>query len=123
MPKSSLTSLSTIASYLEYDSPRAGSFEPLRFVPQGKLVVLGLVSTKTPELEKTDELKRRIDEASRYVPLDQLAISPQCGFSTNVGGNLISEDDQKRKLAVVVETARQVWGSLTPERRLMSGSL
>jgi 5-methyltetrahydropteroyltriglutamate--homocysteine methyltransferase len=95
---------------LEYDSPRAGSFEPLRFVPQGKLVVLGLVSTKTPELEKTDELKRRIDVASRYVPLDQLAISPQCGFSTNVGGNLISEDDQKRKLAVVVETARQVWG-------------
>jgi 5-methyltetrahydropteroyltriglutamate--homocysteine methyltransferase len=96
---------------LEYDSPRAGTFEPLRFVPQGKLVVLGLVSTKTPELEKTDELKRRIDEASRYVPLDQLAISPQCGFSTNVGGNLISEDDQKRKLAVVVETARQVWGT------------
>jgi 5-methyltetrahydropteroyltriglutamate--homocysteine methyltransferase len=94
---------------LEYDSPRAGSFEPLRFVPQGKLVVLGLVSTKTPELEQTDELKRRIDEASRYVPLDQLAISPQCGFSTNVGGNLISEDDQKRKLEVVVETARQVW--------------
>jgi 5-methyltetrahydropteroyltriglutamate--homocysteine methyltransferase len=74
-------------------------------VPKGKLVVLGLVSTKTPELEKTDELKRRIDEASRYVPLDQLAISPQCGFSTNVGGNLISDDDQKRKLAVVVETA------------------
>jgi 5-methyltetrahydropteroyltriglutamate--homocysteine methyltransferase len=96
---------------LEYDSPRAGSFEPLRFVPKGKMVVLGLVSTKTPELEKTDDLKRRIEEASQYVSLEQLAISPQCGFSTNVGGNLISEDDQRRKLEIVVETARQVWGT------------
>jgi 5-methyltetrahydropteroyltriglutamate--homocysteine methyltransferase len=96
---------------LEYDSPRAGSFAPLRFVPKGKTVVLGLISTKTPELEKVDELKRRIDEASRYVSLDQLALSPQCGFSTNVGGNLISEDDQKRKLEIVVETAQQVWGA------------
>lgn len=95
---------------LEYDSPRAGSFEPLRFVPKGKLVVLGLVSTKVPQLEKIDELKRRIDRANKYLPLEQLAISPQCGFSSDVVGNLISEDDQKRKLEVVVETARQVWG-------------
>ncbi len=95
---------------LEYDSPRAGSFAPLRFVPKGKVVVLGLVSTKVPELEKIDDLKRRIDEASRYLPLEQLALSPQCGFASDVIGNLISEDDQRRKLELVVETARQVWG-------------
>jgi len=95
---------------LEYDSPRAGGFEPLRFVPKGKVVVLGLVSTKIPQLETVDDLKRRIDEAGRYIPLEQLAISPQCGFASDVIGNLISEDDQKRKLEVVVETARQVWG-------------
>lgn len=94
----------------EYDTPRAGGFEPLRFLPKGKVVVLGLVSTKVPQLEKIDDLKRRIDEASRYAPLEQLAISPQCGFSSDVVGNLISEDDQKRKLEIVVETARQVWG-------------
>jgi 5-methyltetrahydropteroyltriglutamate--homocysteine methyltransferase len=95
---------------LEYDSPRAGSFEPLRFVPKNKVVVLGLVSTKIPEIEMVDDLKRRIDEASRFIPLEQLAISPQCGFASDVVGNLVSEDDQKRKLEVVVETARQVWG-------------
>jgi 5-methyltetrahydropteroyltriglutamate--homocysteine methyltransferase len=95
---------------LEYDSPRAGSFEPLRFVPKGKMVVLGLVSTKVPQLEKIDELKRRIDEAGKYIPLEQIAVSPQCGFASDVVGNLISEDDQKRKLEVIVETARQVWG-------------
>jgi 5-methyltetrahydropteroyltriglutamate--homocysteine methyltransferase len=94
----------------EYDTPRAGGFEPLRFLPRGKVVVLGLVSTKVPQLEKVDELKRRIDAASKYAPLDQLAISPQCGFSSDVVGNLVSEDDQKRKLEIVVETARQVWG-------------
>ena len=94
----------------EYDTPRAGGFEPLRFLPKGKVVVLGLVSTKVPQLEKLDDLKRRIDDASQYAPLDQLAISPQCGFSSDVVGNLIGEDDQKRKLAIVVETARQVWG-------------
>jgi 5-methyltetrahydropteroyltriglutamate--homocysteine methyltransferase len=94
----------------EYDTPRAGSFEPLRFLPKGKIMVLGLVSTKVPRLETVDELKRRIDEAAQYVPLEQLAISPQCGFSSDVVGNLIDEDDQKRKLEVVVETARQVWG-------------
>ncbi len=105
-----LTELKHDRFLLEYDSPRAGSFEPLRFIPKGKVVVLGLVSTKVPALEKIDDLKRRIDEAGKYVPLEQLAISPQCGFSSDVVGNLISEDDQKRKLELVVETARQVWG-------------
>jgi 5-methyltetrahydropteroyltriglutamate--homocysteine methyltransferase len=95
---------------LEYDSPRAGSFAPLRFVPKGKVVVLGLISTKVPELEKADDLKRRIDEAAKHIPLDQLAISPQCGFASDVVGNLLTADDQKRKLELVVETARQVWG-------------
>lgn len=95
---------------LEYDSPRAGSFEALRFVPKGKIVVLGLVSTKVPELETVDQLRRRVDEAATYLPLEQLAISPQCGFSSDVAGNLVSEDDQKRKLEVVVEAARQIWG-------------
>ena len=95
---------------LEYDSARAGTFAPLRFVPKGKVVVLGLVSTKVPKMETIDELKRRIDEAANYVSLGQLAISPQCGFASDVAGNLISEDDQKRKLEIVVETARQVWG-------------
>jgi 5-methyltetrahydropteroyltriglutamate--homocysteine methyltransferase len=95
---------------LEYDSPRAGSFAPLRFLPKGKIAVLGLVSTKVPELETVDALKRRIDEAAKVVPLEQLAVSPQCGFASDVVGNLISADDQKRKLERVVETARQVWG-------------
>jgi len=94
---------------LEYDSPRAGSFEPLRFMPKGKIAVLGLVSTKVPQMETGDGLKRRIDEAAKFIPLDQLAISPQCGFASDVVGNLISADDQKRKLELVVETARQVW--------------
>jgi 5-methyltetrahydropteroyltriglutamate--homocysteine methyltransferase len=95
---------------LEYDSPRAGSFDPLRFVPKGKVVVLGLVSTKVPELETVEDLRRRIDGAARFIPLDQLAISPQCGFASDVVGNLLSPDDQKRKLERVAETARQVWG-------------
>jgi 5-methyltetrahydropteroyltriglutamate--homocysteine methyltransferase len=95
---------------LEYDSPRAGSFAPLRFLPKGKVAVLGLVSTKVPELETVEVLKRRIDEAAKVVPLEQLAISPQCGFASDVVGNLVSVDDQKRKLERVVETARQVWG-------------
>ena len=94
---------------LEYDSPRAGSFAPLRFVPRDKIVVLGLVSTKVARLEPVDELKRRIDEAAKFVPLANLALSPQCGFGSDVVGNLVSEDDQKRKLERVVETARQVW--------------
>ncbi len=95
---------------LEYDSPRAGSFEPLRFMPKGKVAVLGLVSTKVSEMESIDALKKRIDEAAKFIPLDQLAISPQCGFASDVIGNLISADDQKRKLEIVVETARQIWG-------------
>jgi 5-methyltetrahydropteroyltriglutamate--homocysteine methyltransferase len=94
---------------LEYDTPRAGSFAPLRFVPKGRVVVLGLVSTKGPELETVEALKRRIDEASKFLPLDQLAISPQCGFASDVVGNLLTPDDQQRKLEVVAETARQVW--------------
>jgi 5-methyltetrahydropteroyltriglutamate--homocysteine methyltransferase len=94
----------------EYDTPRAGGFEPLRFLPKGKVIVLGLVSTKVAQLESVDELKRRIDAAAKYAPIEQIAISPQCGFSSDVVGNLISEDDQRRKLEVVVETARQVWG-------------
>jgi 5-methyltetrahydropteroyltriglutamate--homocysteine methyltransferase len=94
---------------LEYDTPRAGSFAPLRFVPKGKTIVLGLITTKTPELEKVDDLRRRVDEASKYIPTDQLAISPQCGFASDVIGNLVSADDQKRKLEVMVETARKVW--------------
>jgi 5-methyltetrahydropteroyltriglutamate--homocysteine methyltransferase len=95
---------------LEYDSPRAGTFDALRFVPKGKTVVLGLVSTKVPELEKIDDLKRRIDNAGRHIPVDQLAVSPQCGFASDVIGNLVTADDQKKKLELVVETARQVWG-------------
>jgi 5-methyltetrahydropteroyltriglutamate--homocysteine methyltransferase len=95
---------------LEYDSPRAGSFAPLRFLPKGKVAVLGLVSTKVPEMESVDALRRRIDEAAKVVPLDQLAISPQCGFASDVVGNLITPDDQRRKLEIVVNTARQIWG-------------
>ncbi len=96
--------------FLEYDDARSGGFEPLRFVPKGKMVVLGLVTTKRPELESKDELKRRIDEASRYVPIEQLCLSPQCGFSSTLEGNLLAYDDQIAKLRLVVETAREVWG-------------
>jgi 5-methyltetrahydropteroyltriglutamate--homocysteine methyltransferase len=96
---------------LEYDSDRAGSFAPLRFVPKGKVAVLGLITTKTPEVETVDSLKRRLDEASKYLPLEQLAISPQCGFASGIEGNLLSEDDQWRKLEVMLETASQVWGA------------
>jgi len=95
---------------LEYDTPRAGSFEPLRFLPKGKTVVLGLVSTKTPEMETVDGLRRRIDEATTYVPLEQIALSPQCGFASDIVGNKVSEDDQRRKLSLLAETARLVWG-------------
>jgi 5-methyltetrahydropteroyltriglutamate--homocysteine methyltransferase len=96
--------------FLEYDDARSGGFEPLRFVPPGKRVVLGLVTTKRPELEIKDDLKRRIDEATRYVPLEQLALSPQCGFSSTVEGNALTRDEQVAKLALVVETAQEVWG-------------
>ncbi|MGY1795212.1 5-methyltetrahydropteroyltriglutamate--homocysteine S-methyltransferase [Geodermatophilus sp. SYSU D00525] len=96
--------------FLEYDDARSGGFEPLRFVPPGKRVVLGLVTTKRPALESKDDLKRRIDEASRHVPLEQLAISPQCGFSSTVEGNALTRDEQVAKLALVVEVAQEVWG-------------
>jgi methionine synthase II (cobalamin-independent) len=96
--------------FLEYDSPRAGSFSPLRFVPKDKKIVLGLVTTKTGEMETVDEIKRRIDEAARYVPLEQLALSPQCGFSSTVLGNNISVDAETAKLSLVVRVANEVWG-------------
>lgn len=95
---------------LEYDSERAGGFEPLRFVPKGKVVVLGLLSSKTSELEDADTLKRRIDEASQYLPLEQLAISPQCGFASDLVGNEITPEAQWRKLELVAEVAADVWG-------------
>ncbi len=95
--------------FLEYDDPRSGDFSPLRFVTRGKTVVLGLVSSKTPALEPVDDLRRRIDEAARYLPLDQLALSPQCGFSSTVEGNLVTLADEIAKLRLVVETARRVW--------------
>lgn len=95
---------------LEYDSERAGGFAPLRFMPKDKRVVLGLVSSKVAALESSDELKRRMEEASRYLPLENLALSPQCGFASNMEGNLLSEDDQWRKLELVVRVAREVWG-------------
>lgn len=98
------------AFLLEYESERAGTFEPLRFVPRGKTVVLGLVSSKLPALESQDQLKRRIDEASKYVPLEAIAISPQCGFASTMEGNLLTEDEQWRKLKLVVETTKSVWG-------------
>ena len=95
---------------LEYDSTeRDGTFEPLRLLPSGKTAVLGLVTTKSPQLESVDDLRRRIDEAARIVPLEQLALSPQCGFASVAAGNALSEDDQWRKLELVVETARKVW--------------
>jgi 5-methyltetrahydropteroyltriglutamate--homocysteine methyltransferase len=94
---------------LEYDTHRSGGFEPLRFVPRGTTVVLGLVSTKEPRLESQDELVRRIEGASRFVPVENLAVSPQCGFASVAAGNLLSMDDQRRKLELVVETARKVW--------------
>jgi 5-methyltetrahydropteroyltriglutamate--homocysteine methyltransferase len=95
---------------LEYDSDRAGGFEPLRFIPRGRQVVLGLVTTKVGALEKQDDLLRRIDEASKYVDMANLALSPQCGFASVEQGNLLSWDEQRRKLELVVETARKVWG-------------
>jgi methionine synthase II (cobalamin-independent) len=95
---------------LEYDSDRAGGFEPLRFVPRGKQVVLGLVTTKVGAMEKQDDLLRRVEEASRFVPTENLALSPQCGFASIEQGNLLSWDEQKRKLELVVSTAQKIWG-------------
>jgi 5-methyltetrahydropteroyltriglutamate--homocysteine methyltransferase len=96
--------------FLEYDDARSGGFEPLRFVPKNKLVVLGLVTTKRGELEEKDQLKRRIEEASRYVPIEQLCLSPQCGFSSTVEGNVLSYEQEVAKLERIVETAAEVWG-------------
>ena len=100
------------AFFLEFDSERAGGFEPLRFVPKTKRIVLGLVTTKDPQLESKDMLKRRIEEASKYVPLENLSISPQCGFASTYHGNKVTVDDQWRKLGLVCEVAREVWGTV-----------
>jgi 5-methyltetrahydropteroyltriglutamate--homocysteine methyltransferase len=96
--------------FMEWDDARSGGFEPLRFVPKGKMVVLGLVTTKRGELESADDLKRRIEEAARYVDLDQLCLSPQCGFSSTVEGNALTYEQEVDKLRLVVEVARDVWG-------------
>jgi 5-methyltetrahydropteroyltriglutamate--homocysteine methyltransferase len=105
------TQLEVDGFFLEYDDERSGGFAPLRFVPKGKRVVLGLVTTKKGQLEDKDTLKRRIDEASQYVDLDQLCLSPQCGFSSTVEGNVLTRDEQFAKLRLIVETAAEVWGS------------
>jgi len=105
-----LSEMDVDAYFLEYDDARSGDFKPLRFLPKGKTVVLGLVTTKLGELESKDDLKRRIDEAAQYVPLDQLCLSPQCGFSSTVHGNDIAVEAQRAKLRLVVETANEVWG-------------
>jgi 5-methyltetrahydropteroyltriglutamate--homocysteine methyltransferase len=104
--------LAVDAYFLEYDDARSGDFSPLRFVPPGKRVVLGVVSSKVGALEDPDDLRRRVDEAARFVPLDQLALSPQCGFSSTVHGNDVTRDQQAAKLRLVVETARAIWGDL-----------
>jgi 5-methyltetrahydropteroyltriglutamate--homocysteine methyltransferase len=104
--------------FLEYDSERAGGFEPLRFLPRGdQRVVLGLVTTKAGELEARDDVLRRIEEAACHVPLEQCCLSPQCGFASTEEGNLITEDEQWAKLALVVDLAREVWGRETPQER------
>jgi 5-methyltetrahydropteroyltriglutamate--homocysteine methyltransferase len=112
--------------FLEYESDRAGTFEPLRFVPKHKTVVLGLVSSKLPQLETKDMLKRRIDEAARFIDIDQLALSPQCGFASSTEGNRLSEQEQFAKLRLVVEVANEVWGhkyaSPSPSRSVATAS-
>jgi len=105
-----LSEMKLDAFFLEYDDDRSGDFRPLRFLSKDKIVVLGLVTTKFGQLESKDALKRRIDEAAKYAPLDQMCLSPQCGFSSTVHGNNIAMEDQRRKLALVVETAQEVWG-------------
>ena len=106
-----LNELQVDGFFMEYDDERSGGFEPLRFLPPGKFVVLGLVTTKSGELERKDELKRRIEEAAKFADIDQLCLSPQCGFSSTVDGNDLSMEQQAAKLSLVVETAREVWGS------------
>jgi 5-methyltetrahydropteroyltriglutamate--homocysteine methyltransferase len=102
--------LNVDAFFLEYDTPRSGDFEPLKHVPRNKMVVLGLVSSKTPQMESKDSLKKRIDEAAKFIDMEQLALSPQCGFASTVAGNPITVDDEKAKLSLVVEVADEVWG-------------
>jgi 5-methyltetrahydropteroyltriglutamate--homocysteine methyltransferase len=101
--------------FLEFDDARSGGFEPLRFLPKGsrKKIVLGLITTKAPELESKDEIKRRIEAAAKFVPLENLCLSPQCGFASTIEGNPLSEDTERRKLELVVETAREVWGEFS----------
>ena len=106
-----LSEMDIDAYFLEYDDDRSGDFRPLRFLPKGKLVVLGLVTTKFGAMESKDSLKRRIDEAAKFAPMDQLALSPQCGFSSTVHGNNIAVEDQRNKLRLVIETAQEVWGA------------
>ena len=101
--------LDTDAFFMEWDDERSGTFDALRFVPKGKFVVLGLVTSKRPGLETKDELKRRVEEAARFVPLDQLCLSPQCGFSSTVDGNALTREQQIAKLRLVVETAAEIW--------------
>jgi 5-methyltetrahydropteroyltriglutamate--homocysteine methyltransferase len=96
--------------FMEYDSDRAGDFEPLRFIPNNRMVVLGLITSKTPELENKDDIKRRIDEAAKFMDADQICLSPQCGFSSTHHGNNLSPDQQAKKLELVVEIAEEVWG-------------
>jgi len=96
--------------FMEYDTERAGGFEPLRFVPKGKTVVLGLVTTKTGELESRDHIRRRIDEAAKFVDIDQLCLSPQCGFASTEEGNVLAEGEQWAKLEMIVELANGIWG-------------
>jgi 5-methyltetrahydropteroyltriglutamate--homocysteine methyltransferase len=100
------------AYFMEWDSDRAGGFEPLRYLPKGKTVVLGLVTSKTGTLENKDDIKRRIDEATKYAPLEQLCLSPQCGFASTEEGNVLGEEQQWAKLAMIVEIAREVWGQV-----------
>jgi 5-methyltetrahydropteroyltriglutamate--homocysteine methyltransferase len=104
------TELNVDGFFLEYDDERSGGFAPLRFVPPGKMVVLGLVTTKRGELEDPDALKRRIEEAAAFVPLDQLCLSPQCGFSSTVEGNVLSYEQEVAKLELIVKVAQDVWG-------------
>ena len=105
-----LSEMNIDAYFLEYDDDRSGDFRPLRFLKPGKVVVLGLVTTKFGQMESKDDLKRRIDEAARHAPMEQLALSPQCGFSSTVHGNNIAVQDQRNKLRLVIETAQEVWG-------------
>ena len=108
--ESLLTKCNYDGYFLEYDTDRAGGFEPLRFLPKNKHVVLGVMTSKTGALESKDQLKRRIDEAAKFAPLEQLCLSPQCGFASTEEGNLLAEDEQWAKLSRCVEVAREVWG-------------